>query len=219
MSLPALRTPLLFISCLLLGAFALRAQDAGDIFDPETLFDSDLPVIFVEEIDEVIVPLTVRGPKGDYIHDMAVHDFTLYDNDIEQNIIGFDISYLPISMVICVQTSDRVEGILGDIRKTAYLFTELVLGEFGEAAVMTFDSRIKLLQDFTNDPRKLVRLSPQCASGLQQSPLQMQCIVLSACYSSAPTTTARSLSLFRNPRTMAAVSAWGKACAQHSFTT
>ena len=155
MSLPALRTPLCFLSCLLLGAFALCAQDAGDIFDPETLFDSDLPVIFVEEIDEVIVPLTVRGPKGDYIHDMAVHDFTLYDNDIEQNIIGFDISYLPISMVICVQTSDRVEGILGDIRKTAYLFTELVLGEFGEAAVMTFDSRIKLLQDFTNDPQKI----------------------------------------------------------------
>ncbi len=138
-----------------LACTALHAQGNGDLFDPETLFESDQPAIFLEEIDEVTVPLTVRSPNDDYIHDMIKEDFTIYDNDIEQSIIGFDVSFLPISMVICVQTSDRVEGILGDIRKTAYLFTELVLGEHGEAAVLTFDSRIKLLEDFTNDTKKI----------------------------------------------------------------
>lgn len=129
--------------------------DGGDLFDPETLFESDQPAIFLEEIDEVTVPLTVRSRNGEYIHDMIKEDFTILDNDVEQEIVGFDVSFLPISMVICVQTSDRVEGILGDIRKTAYLFTELVLGEYGEAAILTFDSRIKLMQDFTNDTKKL----------------------------------------------------------------
>ncbi len=136
-------------------AAPLLAQDGGDLFDPETLFESDQPAIFLEDIDEVTVPLTVRSRKGDYIHDMIPEDFTVYDNDVKQEIVGFDVSFLPISMVICVQTSDRVEGILGDIRKSAYLFTELVLGENGEAAVMTFDSRIKLLTDFTNDTKKI----------------------------------------------------------------
>ncbi len=116
----------------LLAAKPLRGQDSVDLFDPETLFESDQPAMFLEEIDEVTVPLTVRGPNGAYIHDMIKEDFTVYDNDAQQGIVGFDVSFLPISMVICVQTSDRVEGILGDIRKTAYLFTELVLGEFGE---------------------------------------------------------------------------------------
>lgn len=139
----------------LLAWTPLVAQEGGDLFDPETLFESDQPAIFLEKIDEVTVPLTVRSPQGTYIHDMIQEDFTIYDNDVQQSITGFDVSFLPISMVICVQTSDRVEGILGDIRKTAYLFTELVLGEHGEAAVLTFDSRIKLLEDFTNDTKKI----------------------------------------------------------------
>ncbi len=138
-----------------LAAATLAAQSNGDPFDPETLFESDQPAIFLEEIDEVIVPVTVRAPNGEYIHDMIEQDFSVFDNDAGQRVVGFDVSFLPISMVICVQTSDRVEGILGDIRKTAYLFTELVLGQHGEAALVTFDSRIKLLVDFTNDTKKL----------------------------------------------------------------
>ena len=144
------------LGTLLLACVAgLSAQDGGDLFDPETLFESDQPAIFLEEIDEVTVPLTVRSRNGEYIHDMIKEDFTVFDNDVRQEIVGFDVSFLPISMVICVQTSDRVEGILGDIRKTAFLFTELVLGEHGEAAVLTFDSRVKLMEDFTNDTAKI----------------------------------------------------------------
>ena len=151
----ALSRPCILATAAALAASALAAQDSADLFDPETLFESDQPAIFLEEIDEVTVPVTVRSPKGEYIHDMIKEDFNVFDNDVEQEVVGFDVSFLPISMVICVQTSDRVEGILGDIRKTAYLFTELVLGEHGEAALMTFDSRIKLLVDFTNDTKKL----------------------------------------------------------------
>lgn len=147
------RTWLLIL--LVLSAAGLPAQDEGDLFDPETLFESDQPAIFLEDIEEVTVPLTVRSRQGDYIHDMIQEDFTIFDNDAEQQIMGFDVSFLPISMVICVQTSDRVEGILGDIRKSAYLFTELVLGANGEAAILTFDSRVKLMQDFTNDTKKI----------------------------------------------------------------
>ena len=149
-SKPSMRLMLLAALCL-----PLPAQDADGVFDPETLFESDQPAIFVEDIDEVTVPLTVRGPKGVYIHDMVESDFTLFDNGKQQEITSLDLSFLPISMVVCVQTSDRVEGILGDIRKSAYLFTELVLGEYGEAAVLTFDSKVKLLQDFTNDTAKI----------------------------------------------------------------
>ena len=150
------RLPKRLLTILLtLSAPALHAQDEADLFDPETLFESDQPAIFLEDIDEVTVPLSVRSRNDEYIHDMIQEDFSIYDNDVRQEIVGFDVSFLPISMVICVQTSDRVEGILGDIRKSAYLFTELVLGEHGEAAILTFDSRVRLMQDFTNDTKKI----------------------------------------------------------------
>ena len=58
-------------------------------------------------------------------------------------------------MVICVQSSARVEGILPDVRKTAVLFTDLVLGEFGQAAILAFDNRVRLLQDFTADHKEI----------------------------------------------------------------
>jgi VWFA-related protein len=148
-------TPARLAAFAALSAVAALGQENGDLFDPETLFESDQPAIFLEEIDEVTVPISVLAPNGEYIHDMIKEDFTIFDNNVEQEIVGFDVSFLPISMVICVQTSDRVEGVLGDIRKTAYLFTELVLGKYGEASLLTFDSRVKLLVDFTNDTKKI----------------------------------------------------------------
>ena len=42
-------------------------------------------------------------------------------------------------MVICVQTSDRIKSMLDQLQKTAYLFTESVLGEFGQTAIIGFD--------------------------------------------------------------------------------
>ena len=68
---------------------------------------------------------------------------------------SFEVAFLPISMVICVQSSDRVEGILPEVTKTAILFTDMVLGEFGQAALIAFDQRVRLMQDFTNDEKKI----------------------------------------------------------------
>ena len=97
------------------------------------------------------VPITVTGKGGIYVSGLEAQDFTVFDNDRRQKLTGFEVSFLPISMVICVQSSSRVEGILPDVRKTAILFTEMVLGEFGQAALIAFDQRVRLMQDFTSD--------------------------------------------------------------------
>lgn len=132
------------------------AQTTASFEDSEVLTIEDMPLI-TSEVTVVTVPVTVLGPKGKYITDLEKQDFRIFDNDEEQVITGFDVSFLPISMVVCVQSSARIEGIIGDVRKTAVLFTELVLGEFGEAAILSFDSRIKLMEDFTNDTKKIDR--------------------------------------------------------------
>ena len=122
----------------------------------------DSPILTVEDqptfrstVDVVTVPVTVRGPKGEYVTALEKFDFKVFDNGKEQTIESFEVSFLPISMVICIQSSARVEKILPDVKKTAVLFTDMVLGEFGEAAIMAFDNRLRLMEDFTNDTEKI----------------------------------------------------------------
>jgi len=118
----------------------------------------DSPILTVEDqptfrstVDVVTVPVTVRGPKGQYVSDLTKADFKIFDNKKAQTIESFEVSFLPISMVICVQSSGRVEKLLPDVKKTAILFTDMVLGEFGAAAIMAFDNRLRLMEEFTND--------------------------------------------------------------------
>jgi len=108
------------------------------------------------EVNVVTAPVTVTTRDNRYVANLAQDQFRIYDNDVEQKITGFDVSFLPISMVVCFETSGRVEGLLPKIRNTGILYTDLVLGEQGEAAIIGFDSRVQLLQDFTKDSDKII---------------------------------------------------------------
>ena len=58
-------------------------------------------------------------------------------------------------MVIAVQANDHVEAILPKINKIGSMIQPVVIGEQGEAAVLAFDHRFQLKQDFTNDTGKI----------------------------------------------------------------
>ena len=132
---------------LILGlAVSLGAQDTKDSKDQYR---------FGTTVNLVTAPVTVLGPDDRYVAGLEKQHFRVFDNNKEQQIIGFDVSFLPISLVLCVESSDRVEGLLPKIRKTAILYSELVLGEQGEAAVIQFDHRVEVLQEFTKDSDQL----------------------------------------------------------------
>ncbi len=150
------RAVLLGLLALLALAPGLRAQRSEGGADDEVLSVAD-DVTFRSGVTEVTVPVTVTDGNGVYVNGLEGVDFSIYDNDQLQAIDSFEIAFLPISMVICVQSSARVEGILPDVRKTAVLFTDLVLGEFGQAAIIAFDNRVRLMQDFTADHKEIDR--------------------------------------------------------------
>jgi VWFA-related protein len=131
-----------------------QGSETQDTAQPEVLTVTD-GAVFVSTVDVVTVPVTVLGPRGEYVSGLEKADFTILDNEAEQLIDSFEVAFLPISMVICVQSSGRVEKLLPDVRKTAVIFTDLVLGEFGEAALIAFDNRVRLMEDFTNDHKKI----------------------------------------------------------------
>src|SRR5438445_9872924 len=99
----------------------------------------------------VNMPVTVRDGRGEMVHNLEARDFKVTDNGVAQQISHFDLGGDPISMVILIETSSRIEALLSEIRKTGILFTQTVMGPTGEAAVVGFNDSVDKLQDFTTN--------------------------------------------------------------------
>jgi hypothetical protein len=115
----------------------------------------DLTVIRTT-VEEVTAPVLVFDRDGNFVNGLQPPQFHLFDNGKEQN-IQVDVTYQPISLVICLQVNAHVEGILPQVRKIGNLVAPLIIGEQGEAAIIGFDSRIRLLQDWTTDPDQITK--------------------------------------------------------------
>jgi VWFA-related protein len=113
----------------------------------------DLPR-FNTTVDVVVAPVTVFDRNNSYVSGLQPHQFHLYDNDKEQN-IRVDESFQPISLVIAIQANSKVEAILPQVQKIGVMMRPEVIGDAGEAAVVAFDHRIRVVQEFTGDPDKI----------------------------------------------------------------
>ena len=102
-------------------------------------------------VKEVALPVTFIDSRGEFVTDVERPEVTIYDNKVEQKISNFEISYRPISLVILINTSARMEGVLPDLKTSGILFTQLVLGETGEAAVLTYAKDVDVKQPFTTN--------------------------------------------------------------------
>src|SRR5258706_11881001 len=89
----------------------------------------------------VIAPTTVKDRAGHYINGLKESDFELYDNGTAQR-VNADIEFIPISLVIAIQTSDTSVAALNKIHKIGSMLEPLVTGEDGQAAVVTFDDEV-----------------------------------------------------------------------------
>jgi VWFA-related protein len=106
-------------------------------------------------VTEVTAPVTVRDPKGEMIFDLTKNNFHIYDNSVEQKIEHFDLGGDPLSIVLVVETSSRIEALLPAVRETGIVFAETVLGQTSEAAIIGYDDSVDLLLKFTTDPDAL----------------------------------------------------------------
>jgi VWFA-related protein len=102
-------------------------------------------------VNEVIAPVTVTSHSGEMILDLSRDNFRVYDNGVQQKIEHFDLGGDPLSVVLAVETSSHIEPMLPAVRQTGIIFTETVMGQTAEAAVLSFDSTVELLEKFTTD--------------------------------------------------------------------
>jgi VWFA-related protein len=104
------------------------------------------------QVNVVTAPVVVRDVRtGDMVLDLTKNDFHVYDNGVEQKIDHFDLGGDSLSMVLVVQTSSHIEPLLPAIRQSGIVFTNAVMGQIAEAAVVGYDDTLDLLENFTTD--------------------------------------------------------------------
>ena len=123
---------------------------------------------FVGGTKLITAPVLVYDHQGNYVNGLQPSQFHLFDNEKPQD-ISVDVSYIPISMVICLQVNSHVEGLLPQIRKIGNLIEPLIVGEQGQVAVIGYDSRIRVLQDFTSDSGRITEAVRNIYPGSRQN--------------------------------------------------
>ena len=119
----------------------------------------------------VNTPVTVHNSKGEMVDNLEAKNFHITDNGVPQSVLHFDMGSDPLSLVILVETSSRVEPMLPEIRKTGILFTENVMGPEGEAAVVGFNDSVDKLADFTRDHEVIQSTINKLKAGMDGSKL------------------------------------------------
>ena len=146
------------------GPISLKPGAKPEKAPPST---AQKPAIHVR-VNEVTTPVTVRDGAGEMIFSLTPKDFHIFDNGAEQKIDHFDLGGDPLSIALVAETSSRVEPMLPAIRRTGIIFSQVVMAQTAEAAVIGFDDSVNLLEKFTTDPDSIqgaINRLPEGTSG------------------------------------------------------
>jgi VWFA-related protein len=167
------RRLILVILALTLSRTSLRAQAPTGPLAPRPGVEVQQPPksTIKVQVPLVTTPVTVRDARGDMVHNLDPRDFQVTDNGVPQAISHFDLGGDPISLVILIETSSRIEPLATELRKTGILLTQTVMGPAGEAAVVSFDDAIDKLQDFTGSADQIENVVSSLQIGTSGSKL------------------------------------------------
>lgn len=101
--------------------------------------------------NEVIVPVTVTDASGEFVLDLSQKDFHVFDDGAEQTINHWNVGGDPLTVVLVLETSTRLRGMIPVIHGLGSILAETVMVLNSEAAVITYDSIVELRQPFTQD--------------------------------------------------------------------
>ena len=125
---------LLVILCL--NALTVAAQDDDDVVRVNT--------------DLVVLNVTVTDKAGQYVKNLKVSDFKIYEDGVEiqpNTIASFSLQEAPYAAVVLLDSSGSMEARFSLARSAAIRFLDGLRPE-DVAAVYRFDSKVERVQDF-----------------------------------------------------------------------
>ncbi len=110
------------------------------------------PPTIKAEVNLVNLFATVRDKNKRVITDLKEDDFKVFEDGQEQKIAFFSKEMtLPITLGLLLDTSGSEQNMLGAIQSAGSRFLHRVLRKGDEAMVISFDTDVDLLSDFTDD--------------------------------------------------------------------
>jgi VWFA-related protein len=101
------------------------------------------------QANEVVAPVIVTDKTGEMILNLRQQDFHVFDDGTEVPIEHFGLGGEPLSIVLLVENSKRIEPLLPAIRKAGVIFAQPVMGLTAEGAVLEYDDSVRTLVKFT----------------------------------------------------------------------
>src|SRR5215210_9052448 len=118
----------------------VRAQDDPDVVRVET----NLVQLNVGVVDR----------RGRAVTNLSRNDFVVYEDDVRQPIVSFEPATAPFSLVLLLDMSGSTLNFRPTLKQAALRFID-ALGPEDRVAVVIFNEKVKTLQKFTTDHRKI----------------------------------------------------------------
>lgn len=110
------------------------------------------------QVNLVNLFVTVRDKNKRIVTDLKQQDFKIFEDGQPQQIAFFSKEVtLPITLALLLDTSGSEQDMLGAIQDAGSRFLDRVLRKGDEALVMSFDTDVNLMADFTDDRAQLDR--------------------------------------------------------------
>lgn len=128
------------------------APAAPKIKNPPGLENYSLRV----EVPEVNVDVGVLVEKtGQFVPNLKPANFKVYENGVEQKIIGFKRVEAPITALMLCEFASINYNYINDMQNAAWAFAQQLRPQ-DYVGLMTFDLRSQIVLDFTQDKRELL---------------------------------------------------------------
>lgn len=105
-------------------------------------------------IDVVSLSVTVTDPDERFVTDLAKEEFLVYEDGVQQDVTFFSRRQLPIALALLMDTSASMDERMTTAQEAAIGFARRLRPE-DLAEIVDFDSRVDILQTFTNDVDEL----------------------------------------------------------------
>lgn len=130
------------------------------------------PLTFGSSIEIINLTVTVTDAQGRLIAGLDREAFSVYEDGVKQELALFNKDRLPLSVVLLMDASASMDDKVGAAKSAAKRFVSTLVPE-DRAKVVSFNNRIDVLQDFTNDKPALTagidRLLPAGSTALHNA--------------------------------------------------
>jgi Ca-activated chloride channel family protein len=115
-------------------------------------------------VELVSLNVTVSDGAGHYVRDLEQNEFDVFEDGVKQDVTFFNRTNLPIALSLLLDTSASMDTKLPTAQEAAIGFARRLRAQ-DLAEIIDFDSRVIVLQNFTNSAPELEQAIRKTAAG------------------------------------------------------